>query len=769
VRTARAEKLLASRLAGLAAACVLGVVCAATAASGEKTVTAASVANSTTTGHSSWAADPATAGPNLPPAGRSLFDFLFTDIDRANTDQIDINQTGSYRVPFPFSSLIERVAARLGNDEFMGGIRVAIIPMGRSLQRVAAAPDFFKYPRTVIAATGEPRTDSHDAGMLLKDRLYIAYVEKTATLEVISYNEAAGRFEFQLVKDYRAGAQPNVFYADRAICISCHQNHAPIFSLPTWRETNANGKVADLLRAHATDMHLSAQANIDFPDDMEKATMRANDLVTLQTVWQQGCTDERDPARSQRCRAAAFAAILQYGLSGKHDFDSNAARYRNDFVSTISRTWSRRWPQGLRVAQSSLPDRNPFGGTTSSYASGGSDQSAFDWIVAANVPPALDPLTPRPPKEIWHFAGAMDTARMISGWSGFFATDDFRTLDRALVAHSQGASRTMYRAQCTASKKSSSSRVNLNCSADPRAERPINLVAWINKNGKGRIEWMNFGPAGTVRDVELTGSPAQLIDSGYVLQAAPKKAAHTTRLPDGRRLESVEIRWSASFDQTASAQDVQAQFDAIVIDDFSPVNRAIDQLLQNQPALFDDVPLMRARLMPALLANLDLADQSSTENTSLHQSWCCIDDTAMPSPTIEAPEVDPAAMNDEKLQPFFRYCAMCHFTAEQFPPNFLSGKASRVKENLRHCAPRMQVRLSAWITPDGDRAKSPMPPATALHSLGTTTDQWANSNELAQLRAYIASLIRETGQSSVASAAAEEGYEALPSCLPPVQ
>jgi len=760
----------------LAAACAIGLANAASTSSGENA----------TAGYSSWAADPTMAGPDLPPAGRSLFDFLFTETGTGvDTDRPDSDAPGTYQVPFPFPALIDRVRAHLGNREFMGGIRVAVIPMGRSLQRVAAAPEFFKYPRTVIAVTGEPRTSAHDAGMLLRDRLYIAYVEKTKTLEVISYNEAAGRFEFQLVKDYRAGAQPKVFYADRAICIACHQNHAPIFSLPTWRETNANGQIADMLHTHGTDMHLSAQANIDFPDDMEKATIRANDLVTLQTVWQQGCTDLHDASRGQRCRAAAFVAVLQYGLSGKRDFDSNAARYRDDFVATMTRAWSRIWPQGLRVAQSSLPDRNPFGGSSASYGSGGSGDIAFDWKVAASVPPALDPLTPRPPKAIWQFAGAMDTSRMISGWAGFFAADDFRTLDRLLVQGTTGAAaqHTVYRARCV-TRQGSSAKLDLQCTGDPRAERPVNLVAHIGENGKGRIEWLNFGPAGTLRDVDLTGGAAQRTDAGYVLSAVPKKAALTTRLPDGRRLARVTIRWNANvdknniggtdtertdtdrtgIDQTGNAQSSGAVFEATVIDDFEQVQQAIDRLLKKRAALFDSAPAMRAQLMPALLAELESAGQLSPETT-----WCCIDDNGMPPAMLDVPKGDAAVLADDKLQPFYRYCATCHFTAERFPPNFLSGKASQVEDNLRRCAPRMLVRLSAWSTPEDERVKSPMPPATALPALGIATDQWARSNEFEKLRAYVEQLAQKTGPSSEDPMVAKEGYEALPSCLPPAQ
>ena len=42
--------------------------------------------------------------------------------------------------------------------------------------------------------------------MFARDRLYLGYQENANLIEVISYNEAAARFEFQLVRDYRAGA-----------------------------------------------------------------------------------------------------------------------------------------------------------------------------------------------------------------------------------------------------------------------------------------------------------------------------------------------------------------------------------------------------------------------------------------------------------------------------------------------------------------------------------------------------------------------------------
>ena len=84
-----------------------------------------------------WAVDPAVPGPSMPPVGRSLFDFVAAD-----------------GVPFPFEALVRKVESDAGCAPGEC-IKPVLIPLGRSLQRTVAAPDFFAFPRVVIAVTGE--------------------------------------------------------------------------------------------------------------------------------------------------------------------------------------------------------------------------------------------------------------------------------------------------------------------------------------------------------------------------------------------------------------------------------------------------------------------------------------------------------------------------------------------------------------------------------------------------------------------------------------
>ena len=55
--------------------------------------------------------------------------------------------------------------------------------------------------------------------LVLKDRLFLGYQPQAEAIEVISYNEMAGRFEFQVVENYSESGVPKVYYANRPTCL----------------------------------------------------------------------------------------------------------------------------------------------------------------------------------------------------------------------------------------------------------------------------------------------------------------------------------------------------------------------------------------------------------------------------------------------------------------------------------------------------------------------------------------------------------------------
>ena len=340
------------------------------------------VAPAVSAGAAQWAVDPEVPGPDLPPAGRSLFDFVAAD-----------------GVPFPFEALVRKVERQIG---CASGVctRAVLIPLGRSLQRMAAAPDFFDHPRAIVAVTGE------GAGpMFARDRLYLGYQERAGLVEVISYNETAGRFEFQVVKDYRAGGRREVRYAARSVCVACHQNQAPIFSRQVWDETNANPEVAERLAARQPQFYgIPVRRGVDLPNAIDDATERANAIGVIQRIWREAC--------DARCRTDALDAVWRYRRSGERELDDTRLR------ASLVEGFRARWPDGLAIPNPDVPNRDPFAHRAAERGPG-----------EAHVPAAFEGLAPRAPIEIWEARDPTLPRRFVSGLAAMLSTAD----DRAAV------------------------------------------------------------------------------------------------------------------------------------------------------------------------------------------------------------------------------------------------------------------------------------------------------------------------------------------------
>ena len=346
-------------------------------------------------------------GEDLPPAGASLFDQRVAALG------------GAAALPYPFEKLLRGLEGGGQCADLPDGrclVRV-LIPIGRSLQRLAAAPEFFRHPRVVAAMAGEPAADG--PGPPQRDRLYLGHVGNSDVIEVISYNEAAARFEFQLVLDYRSGARPRVVYASRALCLACHQNHAPIFSRPLWQETNANPAVAARLAAwQASVAGVPVRRGIDLPGAIDAAAQRANRFALWQTLWHTGCGDGE---RGARCRAALFEATLRYRATGRHEH----AALHDAILPAFAAAWQAHWPGGLALPDANIPNRDPLP----------EGLARADGAMLANIPAPFEPLAPRPPLEVWRLP---DTGRLnetVAGLAELLGEHDLARLRAALHRH----------------------------------------------------------------------------------------------------------------------------------------------------------------------------------------------------------------------------------------------------------------------------------------------------------------------------------------------
>lgn len=335
------------------------------------------------------------ADGDLPPEGtRSLFDHVAA-------------QNGG--VPYPFPKLIE--ALQKMNPE--GAPPVAVmLPHGRSLLK-GQADD--AHPRVLLAADFQAPNTPAALGVNARGQLFLGFVENANEIEVLSYNEAAGRYEFQLVQDYSATGARKLVYARRQICLTCHQGGAPIFPQRPWNETNAAPDTVEaMLRARTkagldtqTYLGLPLQNTLSSPERFDELTDVGNFFAATQKLWLDGCGDQGNT--SVDCRKTMLKLALQYKVRPGEFKEEGAlvARLKTLQAKALG-------DRTIAVAESDLTNRDPVAEqqgikgwwrnlTTARIqlgdgAKNNEDLEAFDKLP--KLPLALDPLTKRAPKRI---------------------------------------------------------------------------------------------------------------------------------------------------------------------------------------------------------------------------------------------------------------------------------------------------------------------------------------------------------------------------------
>lgn len=327
------------------------------------------------------------ANDDLPPENtRSLFDHLIAQNDG---------------LPYPFEALVELLRRQAPESSPPVAL---MIPFGRSLLKAQAD---FSHPRVLVAADFQAPDTPANLGVIGRGQLFLGFVENAREIEVISYNEAAGRYEFQLVQDYAADGQRRIVYARRAVCLTCHQGGSPIFPQRPWNETNAQPEIAQRIvdaRGAAPYLGVSPQTALAMPERFDELTDIGSFAVTTQRIWLDGCGET-----GAACRRTMLKLALRYAYDPGR-FDALDAQ-----ADALRRLQQASWPQqGIAVPESDLRNRDPLaaqrgwrGFLRTLFASrpepgagarSNEDLAAFDRLP--RLPAEVDPLTPRAPKRV---------------------------------------------------------------------------------------------------------------------------------------------------------------------------------------------------------------------------------------------------------------------------------------------------------------------------------------------------------------------------------
>jgi hypothetical protein len=370
-----------------------------------------------------------------PGRGRSYFDYVFSKV---------VGDKRVYDVPYPFQKVMGRL------NEYMGyqggsdsGYKAVLFPLGRSLQRNAAMNGqesydlnlFFKFPRLVLGVDKEPRVPF---ALNLKGRLFLGFHEKSKVIEAISYNDAEGRYEYQIVRDYEPGKTPTVTYGNRQLCLSCHQNQTPIFSQSPWSESNAHPEISGRIEsALGQKEYFGAPTSVDLsvPYTLDTLVGQGNYPHALQKMWLSLC-------QNLDCKQATLRVLTRYLLTGEGvRLPGDAAKI---YLANFEASFKTRFPNGMKIPEAKVPNRDPLRDRALSQQEIEKGVGSVpkdlkgdlqDLLRRSTVPGELEPLSTRGPSEIWTSSepDSRNSNKMISGFADLFTQEDIKALDRWLT------------------------------------------------------------------------------------------------------------------------------------------------------------------------------------------------------------------------------------------------------------------------------------------------------------------------------------------------
>jgi hypothetical protein len=242
-------------------------------------------------------------------------------------------------------------------------------------------------------------------------------------------------------------------YARRAICTTCHQGAAPIFSQRPWNETNGQIATANAIiaaRGNSDPYHeIPISRPLSHSERYDQLTDVGNFFIATQRVWLDGCGEKGNDCRREML-ALAFEYLDNAGNFNINSENTNKLRVlqekyfpQNNIQSLEGKTSLAPFAltgisSGIIVSESDLLNRDPIGeklgylGYIRSLftreikfgegAKDNEDLSEFEKLPALRR--ELDPLDIRAPKKII-------TSKDIDGVYGlasFFTDHDFKAI-----------------------------------------------------------------------------------------------------------------------------------------------------------------------------------------------------------------------------------------------------------------------------------------------------------------------------------------------------
>ena len=363
-------------------------------------------------------------------------------------------------------------------------------------------------------------------------------------------------------------------YANRSLCLSCHQNHGPIFANAPWDETNFNEQVFTKIKSKRENFFglIPAVPVASAANSIDRSTNRATLLPIYNALWQHGCHGESDEV-SKGCRVQAFKSMLQYRLSNKSGFNRNSISFKDDFVQTSTKSWLKSWPNGLAIPMANITDRNPF-------------------TEKMEVSARFDPLTPRPPQTIWYSSNLSNLEQVITGLADQIYQSDIELLDSILLNQpTQPSSAIPYANDCVIKRIKANTKFyngSIYCKDRKRTEENnFELSGTLNINfqdnsASGKFKSLKRTGEFILYDLKFNQAPLKSDANNIVIEfsVSHRKSELSVRLPSGNRLTDFKLELKIDV-VNKSTESIVADLSFIENNDFSLVTAAVESLSQS--------------------------------------------------------------------------------------------------------------------------------------------------------------------------------------------
>lgn len=694
---------------------------------------------------------------SLPQTGSSLFDKIFS--------QSTGTGVRTYQIPYPFQKVLDRLREVSGVEP-----QVVLMPMGRSLQRNAAIKGlsevknldpYYRYPRVVLGFDRESINPPNHLTVNVKGRLYLGLHERAQVIEAISYNDEAGRFEYQVVRDYGSG-KPQVVYANRQVCLQCHQNQTPIFPADDWRETNANPAMQEnILRVMRTNFpevpctgkmepycyrqvddrtlhfYLGVPVEVDrsAPSGLDGQTKVGNYFHALHKMWQRICSD-------LECRRDLLKQIFLLKLAGPEALQNNPVV--SEFNRKLQKAWEIQFPWGMLIPDSEIRARDPLVNLKDRgredidvlNGKGSKVKSILEQVLQnGNIPGEFEPLIPRAPSDTWNSALTSDgmLSRLVDGYAEFFTESDAQIIDELLIKAGAGSPREDLSSACKW-KRLSGVRFKGTLICHAQNGRGLEFSAYleaadtssrISGESKNLDVYSSQPPCGgqtrqsCPQDLrlELVARPDQSFELSF-----RSYTGHSLRFFDGRRLSSVALP------ALQAGEEKSVTLDFALVKDSAKLEEALNRAFEAGAfkKFVDGPALNRMAVMTMVMGFLGQPNMEleilSRETKSMQRSTEAFDDELGELSLI--PSERAVALSNHN-------CGACHYNREGAPPAYLGGPqmtlSSQQKcEMLAICTARMLYRLKMWDCVESDyRVKNtPMPPVGYMRAPNRNLEIW---------------------------------------------